>query len=513
MRHELSNDTTKPERPIQKAAKKMTSAGKRNGKSVGRRTFVKASAAAGVVALTTSARSYGRIIGSNDELRVAVIGFKGRGKALLGAIKRAEGAKLVGLCDVDEHILRDYDADNKQLFRTTDLREVLQRDDVDAIASATPNHWHALLTCWASEAGKHVYIEKPISHNMYESKMIVDVVRKNKTIVQCGFQNRSDSGLLTFFDNLLSGKYGQVLSVHGTCHRQRASIGKLDSPLTIPAHINYDLWAGPAAKQDVMRPKLHYDWHWDFNTGNGDVGNQGPHEWDMMNWALGNPDQLPTEMVAAGNRFGWNDAGNTPNVMACAGVTNGIPFCFEVMDLKGGRKAPDGRGVGVIIQTDKGRFVGGRGEGQYVSNDGKQEVFQRDEATKRQDGLQSHMANFVKAVHDNDHTILRSEAAVAANSSAMAHMANISFQLAESAQAEQLEAAFGQDVQQRDMLARLRESVMLFGMANEGVNRNEPWLLGPRLQFDNSNRQFTGAAAAEANQKMTRDYRSGFELV
>lgn len=477
-----------------------------------RRTFVKGTAAAGALALVPSAKSYARIKGANETIRTAVIGFKGRGRALIGAVKATESMQLTALCDADEEVLAGHDPDNRDLFRTTDLREVLQRDDIDAIASATPNHWHALLTCLACEAGKHVYIEKPISHNMHESKVIVDVARKNDSIVQCGFQNRSDTGLLTFFNNLLSGRYGQVTSVHGTCHRQRASIGKLDKALEVPGHINYELWLGPASDQDIMRPKLHYDWHWDFNTGNGDVGNQGPHEWDMMNWALGNPENLPERMVAAGNRFGWNDAGDTPNVMACAGVSNGIPFRFEVMDLKGGRSAPYGRGVGVIIETDKGRFVGGRGGGQYVSNDGKKESFRRDETQKNQDGLHSHMANFAQAVHDRDRSNLRSECAVAANSSAMAHMANISYQLGKEASAEDLETAFGDDLRKRDMLARLRESVMLFALNNNGVDSSEPWMLGPALTFDSDSRTFQGDDAQAANRKMTRDYRAGFEL-
>ena len=481
-------------------------------RQIRRRTFVKGAAAAGAATLVPGAKSYARIIGSNAEIRMGVIGFKGRGRALLGAIRATEGARVVALCDVDKKVLADHDKDNQKLFRTTDLHEILARDDVDAIASATPNHWHALLTARACEAGKHVYIEKPISHNMYESQALVKIARKNGSVVQCGFQNRSDTGLLTFFAHLHEGKYGEVLSVHGTCHRSRASIGKLDQPLVPPSHIDYELWLGPAADQPIMRPRLHYDWHWDFNTGNGDVGNQGPHEWDMMNWALGDPQQLPTQMVAAGNRFGWNDAGNTPNVMACSGLSSGIPFCFEVMDLKHGRRAPYGRGVGVIIETEKGRFVGGRGGGVFRHHDGQSEKFARDEARKNQDGLHSHMANFIEAVGNRDHSGLRSECAVAANSSAMAHMANISFQLGAEASAEQIEAAFGSNIRQRDMIARLRESTMIFAMKEGRGEVAEPWLLGPSLEYDNATGQFAGDNAALANRKMRRDYRKGFEM-
>lgn len=481
-----------------------------------RRTFVTSAAAASTLAIVptvrTSAKSYERIIGSNRELRMAVIGFKGRGRALISAIAAADNASLVAVCDADKKILSDHDKDNSELFRTTDLREILKRDDIDAIASATPNHWHALVTILACRAGKHVYIEKPISHNMHESQAIVQHARKHNSIVQCGFQNRSDTGLLTFFENLHGGKYGKVLSVHGTCHRSRESIGKLATALQVPAHIDYEMWLGPAADQPIMRPKLHYDWHWDFNTGNGDVGNQGPHEWDMMNWALGDPEQLPSSMRACGNRFGWSDAGNTPNIMACAGTTNDIPFCFEVMDLKNGRSAPYGRGVGLIIETERGRFVGGRGGGSFQDVDGKKEQFSRDETQKNKDGLHTHMQNFVEAVQARDNSNLRSECAVAANSSAMAHMANISYQLAKQSKTEELEVAFGHSVQQRDMLARLRESTMMYAMQNPDADVNQPWMLGPALSFNNSGRKFEGETADKANQKMTRDYREKFQL-
>ena len=154
-----------------------------------RRTFVKSTGAAIVASQT--ALSYGSVVGSNEPLRIAVIGFRGRGKALIKAIKAADNAKIVAYCDVDEGALNKQDADNKSLFRTGDFRKILERDDVDAIASAAPNHWHSLLAIMAAQAGKHVYIEKPISHNMVESKAVVAAAEKTGKIIQCGFQNLS----------------------------------------------------------------------------------------------------------------------------------------------------------------------------------------------------------------------------------------------------------------------------------------------------------------------------------
>ena len=459
----------------------------------------------GNAAVAMEAASYGRVLGSNEKVRMGLVGFNGRGRALIGAI-RGSGGALAAVCDVDQNVLSRFEPDNSALVRENDYRKLLERKDLDGIASATPNHWHTLLTIHALMAGKHVYIEKPISHNMLESKAVVAAARKFGKIVQCGFQNRSDQGLLPFYENLEAGKYGKVTHVHGTCHRSRKSIGKNESPLTIPGTVDYELWLGPAEDQTLFRPRFHYDWHWDFNTGNGDVGNQGPHEWDLMNWALGNPQELPEYMVAAGNRFGWGDAGNTPNVMTCAGRVNGVDFCFEVMDLGVNGRPPHGRGVGVIVETEKGRFVGGRGGGKFTFHDGAEETFRGGDATR------AHMANFFEAVNADDRSLQRSECAVAANSAAMAHMANISYQLGSAAPVDDVERSFDSSEFQQDMVRRMENSRLAYAEAQQLDADRESWILGPKLTFDSAAGEFVGTQADAANQKMSREYRRDFEL-
>ena len=446
-----------------------------------------------------------------ESLRVAVVGFRGRGGVLINAIEKCRDAKLVALADVDEKVLNEQNAGDAKLTRTTDFRELLERDDIDAIASATPNHWHTLLAVLAAQSGKHVYIEKPISHNMFESQVMVAAADRFGKLIQCGFQNRSDTGLTGFYQRLRAGEFGKVKFVHGTCHRPRKGIGKLDKPLKIPSNLHYDLWVGPAAKLDIMRPQLHYDWHWDFNTGNGDVGNQGPHEWDMMNWALGDSDALPEKIQAAGNRFAWNDAGDTPNVMACRGVMDGIPFCFEVMDLTPGCEPPYKNGVGVMVETEKGRFIGRRGSGRFISNDGTEERFKRDGSQGKKDGTIAHMENFVDAVMADDRSKLRSDCKVGAKSSSMAHMANISFQLGQQAEQSQLQSAFSKSDAQRDMLQRLISAPSIYAEKHQSKVGGD-WMLGPELTFDDANQVFKGSAADAANQKMSREYREGYEL-
>ncbi len=473
-----------------------------------RRQFVLGVSTAAVGMLST--RTTAKIIGLNEQLRIGVIGFGGRGNELINVIRKQTGARLVALCDADSDVLGRFEPENKELFRTQDFRELLERKDIDAVASATPNHWHTLITMLACQAGKHVYIEKPISHNMFESRQVVAARTKFDRIVQCGFQNRSDSALLPFFEQLHSNVFGKVQHVHGTCHRQRDPIGKLKERLVPPATVDYDKWLGPAADLPILRPRLHYDWHWDFNTGNGDVGNQGPHEWDLMNWALGDTQELPSRICSAGNRFGWNDAGNTPNLMACHGEMNGIPFCFEVVNLKNSIEAPKGVGVGVIIKTEAGVFAGGRGGGKFTFDDGKVVEFKQDPSLG--DSTVSHMKNFIDAIASHDRNLQRSECAVAAKSAAMAHMANVSFLLARNASEAEVQEAFSAQKNAGEMTARLIQAPQQFAKNNANVTVTEQWRLGPVLAFDNPKHAFVGEASQPANERMSRDYRKNYQL-
>ncbi|MBT6381270.1 MAG: Gfo/Idh/MocA family oxidoreductase, partial [Opitutales bacterium] len=272
-----------------------------------RRNFIKTSAfAAGTFAIVPSwAKS------ANGDIRVAVIGLNGRGKSLIKDVLRTDGARLVALCDVDSEVLGQradqVDKENGlKVERYEDYRKLLENKDIDAVVLTTPNYWHALQTIWGCQAGKDVYVEKPVCHTVWEGRQMVKAAKKYGRIVQAGFQNRSDIGLNEAFPWVQAGNIGEIKMVRGLCYRNRASIGKIDKPLVPPKSVNYDLWLGPAEHQDLYRPELHYDWHWDFNTGNGDMGNQGPHELDLLRWVLGDPDH-PMKVSSIGGRFGWND--------------------------------------------------------------------------------------------------------------------------------------------------------------------------------------------------------------
>src|SRR5512133_347297 len=280
--------------------------------------------------LNTAAR------GANEVLRYAVIGFGGRGQNHIDELHKIQGARLVALCDVDDNILRKEtercEKRGQKLDGYSDFRKVLERKDIDFVTFATPNHWHSLNAIWAIQAGKDVYVEKPISHNVWEGRKVVEAARKYGRIVQAGTQSRSSEGLQEAVQWLHQGNMGKIIRARGLCYKRRPSIGKVDGPQPIPAGIDYDLWCGPAPKEPLMRKKLHYDWHWVWPTGNGDLGNQGIHQMDLGRWFLGE-NALSPRVWSLGGRLGYVDDGTTPNTQIVFHDYKKAPLIFEVRGL------------------------------------------------------------------------------------------------------------------------------------------------------------------------------------
>jgi predicted dehydrogenase len=460
-----------------------------------RRTLMKTAAvSAGALALGPTAK----VLGANDKVRVGFIGLGGRGKGLLGSFARLNNVTVAGLCDADEKNLGGQANKFPDAFATTDLREMLERKDIDAIVSATPNHWHALLTIWACQAGKHVYIEKPVSHTVYESRQMTKAARKYDRIVSSGFQNRSCGGLTPFFETLHKGDWGKINAIRVLTYRNRKSIGKLDKPLTPPAEVDYNMWLGPAADQPIMRPRFHYDWHWDYNTGDGDLGNQGPHETDLTRWALKDPMALPDTVECMGGRFAWDDAGNTPNMLLVRMMYGDVPVTCETINLK--RPNYKGIGVGVIVSCEKGEFRGGRGGGKVLAPDGS-------ELASWKGNQSAHSGKFIEAIQQNDKSILTSEVESAGYSSDLAHVSNIAYKVGKTMPQEEVMERFGHDDD-------LKESVARFGKirTDNGVDAGIEWTYGSKLTFDNKQGKFVGEGADKANPLMTREYRKGFEV-
>src|SRR5262245_4470723 len=298
-----------------------------------RRDFLKTSAlnAASLGLLPSAGRA--RAVGANEDSRVAVVGFNSRGQSYSAGLRKLKGTRLVTLCDVDSEVLaketKKCENRGEQVQGYTDIRKLLENKDIDVVTFATPNHWHSLGSIWAVQAGKDVYVEKPVSHNVWEGRQLVLAARKYNRIVQTGTQSRSSSGIAEAIAWVREGNIGKIIRSRGLCYKRRPSIGKVTEPQPIPASIDYDLWCGPAPKEPLMRKRLHYDWHWVWPTGNGDLGNQGIHEMDVARWVLGEP-ALSSKVISVGGRVGYDDDGNTPNTQIVFHDYPAAPLIFEV---------------------------------------------------------------------------------------------------------------------------------------------------------------------------------------
>ena len=281
----------------------------------GRRAFLKTGATA--LATTISAK---RVLGANDRVRVAVIGLRGRGWDHVKGYQPIPGVELAYFCDADENVLRKRCADAEALGipkpkTEFDVRKLLENKDIDAVSIATPNHWHSLMGIWAAQAGKDIYIEKPCSHNWWEGRQLVRAVNKYKVICEHGSQCRSSAAIREAMDQMRNGLLGDVYMSRGLCYKWRDTIGHAPEQ-PVPPGVHYDLWTGPAPLKPFTKNRFHYNWHWIWDTGNGDLGNQGIHELDLARWGLGVG--LPNKITAIGGHFLFDDDQQTPNVLTVA---------------------------------------------------------------------------------------------------------------------------------------------------------------------------------------------------
>src|SRR5438876_7236889 len=284
-----------------------------------------------------------RVIGANDRVVVASIGIRGQGDAVKRGFARLPNVEVKTLCDVDENLFasraQDPALQNVATFRPgyqRDLRRVFDDKDVDAVIIATPNHWHALATIWGLQAGKHVYVEKPASHTVWEGRKMVEAAGKYGRVVQVGTMNRSRPVVVEAIKYIHGGGIGEVYMARGLCFKPRPSIGKYpDGPMAPgeqyklnveattyePAYdnaylasVSYDIWLGPAPLRPFNRNRFHYNWHWHWDYGNGDTGNQGPHQFDVARWGL-QKNEHPVRIRSGGGYFDEHESSQeTPNV-------------------------------------------------------------------------------------------------------------------------------------------------------------------------------------------------------
>ena len=473
-----------------------------------RRSFLKSTAiAAG--ALSIPASSWARVDGANGDLRVAVIGFNGRGKDHIEGFRRQKGVRLVALCDVDKKVLekeaaRLADADNA-VEKFVDVRRLLESKDIDAVSIATPNHWHSLMAIWACQHGKDVYVEKPVSHNVWEGRQIVNAARKYRRIVQTGTQSRSNPGLREAIAWLHAGGLGEIKVVHGLCYKPRQSIGRTTGPQVIPESVDYDLWCGPAPKKELRRTNLHYDWHWVFDTGSGDLGNQGIHQMDIARWVL-RQDALSPRVLSIGGRLGYQDDGNTPNTQVVLHDYPEAPLIFEVRGLPKSKQfqspalwnknMPDFRGaqIGVVVRCDAGTMV-------IPSYDSALVYDEKGNLIREFKGGADHYANFVAAVRSRNPGQLNADILQGHLSSALCHTGNISYQMGQKLTPGEIRERLAYNAPGREAVGRAVEHLEANGLDLD----RERLVFGAWLEMNPATERFTNNE--QANQHLRREYR------
>jgi predicted dehydrogenase len=385
-----------------------------------------------------------------------------------------------------------------------DYRKLLEDKDIDAIIIVTPDHWHALMTVWACQAGKDVYVEKPLSHNIWEGRKMVEAARKYKRIVQTGSQDRSDVGLVPLVDYIRQGNLGKIKLVRAISYNLRESIGRVNGPQPIPESVDYDLFQGPAPLVPLRRKNLHYDWHWFWDTGTGEVGNLGAHNVDESRWMIGQQTVAPSAVSIAG-RMGMDDDGQTPNTQITFFDYKPAPIIYEVRGLRRRKnlRARDhfmGTNFGMIVYCEGGTFRGGRGGGWVYDNKGKKiKQFPGD-------GGYDHQANFIRAMRSRKVSDLRADVLEGHISATLCHMANISCRLGRKESVEKIR----QLIASNDIMVDAFERCVKHLRANVVDLRSEPMTIGPTLTFNPNREEFTGEFGKMANMYVRRNYRDPF---
>jgi len=418
---------------------------------------------------------------------------------------------ITAICDVDQaHLDREAQAfvnRGEKVATHTDLRRVLDDQTIDAVVIALPNHWHALATIWACQASKDVYAEKPFSYNLWEGQQMVAAARKYRRMVQVGTQNRSSTLLRRAFDFLRGSQVGAIRYAHALVYRARDGIGSVTAPP--PATVDYDLWCGPAPKAPLLRKQLHYEWHWFWGTGNGEMGNNGIHAFDICRWALGQ-NQMPPRAMSIGGRFGFHDCGETANTQIAFFDYQTAPLICEIRNLSAGNGGASlgkfrSRNRGVVIDCEGGYFAGDASGGAVFDKAGKKvKDFPDDGSSETLET--THLANFMAAVRSRRASDLPAEALEGHLSAGCCHMANISHRLGKESPPESIRAAIEGNRELTDAFDRCREYLRENHVDLGATDAT----LGPWVSFDSREQRFVQDFASEANNLSRRQYRKPF---
>jgi len=499
-----------------------------------RRTFIKNSALAAAVA-GLSAQTYAQSAGANGDLRVAVVGFRSRGMNHIEDLKKIKGVRIVALCDVDSKVVAKGLKANPGAKGYTDIRKMLEDKDIDAVSIASPNHQHSIQGIWSLQAGKHLFIEKPLSHNIFEGQQLVAASNHfSKLIVQAGTQSRSGVGIRAAIKDVHAGKYGKVKVSRAICYKRRKSIGPAMKN-AISSDIDYDLWNGPADIQESIRGNqsdkvqetgsagaVHYDWHWFWNYGGGDLCNQAIHEIDIARWFL-NTQEVSPEVVSVGGRFGYVDCAETPNTFISIHNYAAAPLITEVYGLSSDgkmngpmnkfgkfKKAPE---IGIVVECENGTIVVPDYNSAQAYDTNGEQTKSYGKSVDQVDltgGASGHHANWVAAIRKGSSVDINSPVRDCHLSTALVHSANISFRLGAKKSAGEIKDALKASSGLSEAFGRMAEH-----LGRNGVNLDESKaVLGAPLTQDTKTELFTGANAEAANRDLVakRTGRKGFEI-
>ena len=466
-----------------------------------RRDFLKCAAAGGLAAFTISGtKASGRVLGANDRVRIAVAGINNRGQEHLQQyLNMKDQVEVAYLVDPDSRL---YSSRSKSVERRTgktpkcvaDLRKALEDKSLDAVSIASPNHWHALLAIWACQAGKDVYVEKPCCHNIFEGRKLVEAARKHNCIVQHGTQSRSDARWARQIAAVRSGEYGKLLIAYGYASKPRGSIG-FKQPKDPPKELNFDIWLGPASKQPYHENIVHYNWHWFWDFGNGEIGNQGVHQMDIARWSMPAGAQ-PRSVISLGGRFGYKDQGQTPNTQLTIIDFGDAKLFFEdrgLVDGKTAKVADEFYMEGGVIK-DGNFFPTGKTKGERIGG-----------APYADSAAAKHFQNFIDCVRSRKRKDLHAEILEGYLSARLCHLGNLSYRLGTEVPFNAETKAFGDDKAAYEALESMKHH--LEGKAKLNLAAST-YRLGRKLDFDAKTEKFVGDD--EANKLLTRCYRKPY---
>jgi predicted dehydrogenase len=444
--------------------------------------------------------------GANERLNVAVIGVRGRGRDHIGGLAGKHNCVVTHLCDVDTAVTggavqQAQKAQGSAPAVVQDLRRIMDNKDIHIVSIATPNHWHSLAAIWALQAGKHVYVEKPVSHNVWEGRRLVEASRHYNKLCQAGTQIRSQPGIREAIEYVKAGKLGKCSVARGLCYKSRPSIGLVTGPQEPPRTMDYNLWCGPASNAPPRRnhPRngtVHYDWHWIWEYGNGDLGNQGIHQMDVARWGLGKS-ELARSCISLGGRFGYTDNGETPNTQMAVFDYGDSELIFEVRGLN--TQNYKGASVGNVFHCADGYMV-------FTSYTTGVAFDNNNQMLRRFTGNGDHYGNFIRAVRSGRREDLHGEILEGHYSSALCHLANISYRLGRPTPFDRRNGVLGDNREPNETLTR-----MVDHLRGNNVALDKAMLtVGARLNVDQRAENFGNYQ--EANRMLTREYRKGFEV-